>query len=63
MELIPILSLVSRGLLIIILILLVILFVELIKIVKNFRRVSDRVEFLTDAKSWISVLKTFKKKK
>ena len=36
---------------------------EIRKIIKAYRVISERIEFATDVKSWINVVKFFKKEK
>jgi hypothetical protein len=59
MELLPFLTITIKILLIIFILLLGYLVIECIKIVKNLRKVADRVEFLTDLKSWLGLARKF----
>jgi hypothetical protein len=44
------------GLLIITLCVVIFLGIELVRIVKNFRKISDRIEMLSDISSWFGFL-------
>ena len=57
MELLPFLAITIRILLIVLIIVLCYLIFECIKVVRNFRKVADRLEFLTDLKSWLGLVR------
>lgn len=47
----------------IVLIILTVFGVECIRVARRVRKVADRLEYLTDAKEWLSLLSLFKRKK